>query len=145
MYRIFSVLIAVCLVTEASAETHQSGQRPELQVGGPMRILVTRNQASPISSGSSLEQPTEPKQPATGIILSLSQMLNADSEAASDQDPVESRNSSMTYSVTRSLSLGVGYHFVDAEDLVGKIAVVGAMDADHQSHHVLVRARWQFE
>ncbi len=145
MYRVFSALIAVCLAVEASAEAHQPSPRAGLQVGGAMRILAMRKQTLPVADYSPTGKPSRLDKSKAAIAQSLSHILNINDRSVVDPGPIVKQNSSMIYTVTRSLSLGVGYHFVDAEDLVGKVVVVGAMDADHQSHHVLLRARWQFE
>ena len=46
--------------------------------------------------------------------------------------------------VTKSISLGLGYSFQRSEDLVFKVARVGALKADYQNHKVLLRAQWEF-
>jgi hypothetical protein len=51
---------------------------------------------------------------------------------------------SLALPVTESISLGLGYSFQRSEDLVFKVARVGALKADYQNHKVLLRAQWEF-
>ena len=57
---------------------------------------------------------------------------------------LNSSQPNLAYSVTDSLSLGLGYRFLRSEDLVFKVAKTGSLDSDYQSHNVLFQAHWEF-
>ena len=144
MVRTCLVLTILCVMSQAKAETGAVQQRADLQVGGPLRMVKGGNSDSPGSTDGVVYADIL-IEPAYGVSSSLSQSGNADGQVMTNLKLGENGEPGMTYSLTRSLSLGVGYHFVEAEDLVGDRAFAGTIDADHQSHHVLFRAKWRFQ
>jgi hypothetical protein len=46
--------------------------------------------------------------------------------------------------VSDSVSLGLGYKYLEREDIALEVAETGALDDGYSSHNVVVRARWQF-
>lgn len=144
MTRAFMLLMILCFAGQASADTSKPGQRAELQIGGPLRIVRAGEQAA---AGASREDvgSTRLIEPSHGVSSSLSQVLNDEGQVLNDIDFDQTQDPNVAYSLTRSVSIGIGYHFVDAEDLVADLAVIGTLDADHQSHHLLFRANWHFQ
>ncbi len=53
----------------------------------------------------------------------------------------ELRGSALSYGLTHSISLGFGYDFIEAEDLVDHMLMITAEDAAYASHRILIRAR----
>lgn len=139
MARVCMALIVICLINDAYAETVRTVHRSELQVGGAMRIVAIRK------DGHSSNLRKEPDIRQQRGMPSLDKLLNGDNKQSKRPDTDRAQNTDMAYSLTGSLSLGVGYYFVEAEDLVGRSVMVVAEDEDHQSHHVFLRARWQFD
>lgn len=143
MSRAWLVLIAMCIVNGAQAETRKGGHKVELQVGAPLRMSTS---AEPVPESFSLGDRGTHRtiEPSFGAFSSLSQVLNTDGGALVDAGQKGSVDPGMVYSVTRSLSLGIRYNFIEAEDLAGDLAVAGTLDPDHHSHHVVLRAKWHF-
>jgi hypothetical protein len=143
MKRAWLILMMVCGVNAAHAETSQSGHKAELQVGAPLRMALSGSDE--FAEGSLHDHRYSGIEPAVGAFSSLSQSLNTDDQPIVVAVPDDEEDQGMAYSVTKSLSLGIRYNFVEAEDMVGDLAVAGLMDTEHQSHHVVFRAKWQFQ
>jgi hypothetical protein len=144
MKRAWLVLMVACGIGSAQAETLNSGHRTELQVGAALRMMMNDTDSSPKGNSHDHRYPdVEPA--AAGAFSSLSRSLNTDVQLPVESAADEATEPGMAYAVTASLSLGVGYHFVEAEDLVGDLAVAGLLGSDHQSHHVVLRAKWRFQ
>ncbi len=50
----------------------------------------------------------------------------------------------LSYPVSATISLGVGYSYVTMEDLAFVVAGAGSLEPDYDSHNLLIRAHWQF-
>lgn len=81
---------------------------------------------------------------AESLSLLVNQSLNADSGHPVGLDLVEGDDQGLAIPVTSSISVGVDYSLVEAENLADTIQAAGTMDEDHLSHHVFVRAHWHF-
>ena len=139
MARAFLALLFFCWINHVSAETPRPEQRSELQVGGAMRIVAVRKDDPSDASDqeSTLGQEHGPTM--------LNKLLNDDQMRPESSEIDRAQDAGMAYALTGSVLLDVGYNFVEAEDLVGRSDVVVAEDEDYQSHHVFLRARWQFD
>ena len=50
----------------------------------------------------------------------------------------------LAYPVMPAVSLRIGYRFQNAEDRVGKVSALGAIEANYRSHKLLPGAAWHF-
>jgi hypothetical protein len=78
------------------------------------------------------------------LSLSTNEVLNTESGPSADLAIALEEPSGLAYPVTDSVSIGVGYGFVEAENLIDITPAAGLVDIDHQSHHVMLRAEWHF-
>lgn len=65
----------------------------------------------------------------------------APSEAWSGNDDA----AGVTISLTDDISLGLDYELEELEELTADRIEMGAGDADHESHNVMLRANWRFD
>ncbi len=131
------MLFVLLAANHAIADTNVAERRAELQIGGPLRIVIAVKESmtptvigavrAAVLIGSSL-----------GVSSTLGQ-ASIGYELHRDSDP------HMSYAVTSSLSIAVGYHYVEAEDRVADLAIATVQDVDYQSHDLLVRAHWHFQ
>lgn len=55
-----------------------------------------------------------------------------------------SEETRVSYPVSSTVFLGVGYSYVTLEDLAFEAAGTGSLESDYDSHNLLLRAHWQF-
>lgn len=141
--RVWSVLLTCMVIVEANANDEVSKQHPDLQVGAPLRLDQSDKKTVQFENGGHLDR-THRIEPQYGESSSLSRVLNVDGELLVDLESQEVDDVDMGYDVSSSLSVGVDYDFIEAEDQSHDVAAVRGIDADHQSHNVLFRAQWHF-
>ncbi|MGH1483175.1 MAG: hypothetical protein ACRBM6_31485 [Geminicoccales bacterium] len=138
------ILLVFILSGEAQATGADGGGHPELQVGGPLRIVspdrgLTGNS---LTGSSGIIGAIEPRH---GEPSSLSRVLNNDGELLVDLDLIEQTDTDMSFDLNGSVSIAVGYHYVEAEDRQANLEMSGSVDDDHESHRLLFRAHWHFQ
>lgn len=138
------IMVVSFMFGETTAIGGEVVQHPGLQVGGALRIVRVDHQqsADPEIDQSEIMKPIEPHY---GESSSLSRVLNADGELLADLDLEESTDTDIFYDLSESMSIAVGYHFVEAEDRRNDLGMSGGADADHESHRFLLRANWRFQ
>jgi len=144
MVRAPLLVMFLCLGSEAIADTARFGQRVELQVGAPLRIIERDAFTRPEGSGEPIKEfrtiePSYGVSPRPSGALSIKDQIVASLNLDHHQDP------SLAYAVTEKVSVGIGYDFIEAEDLAANHTMDGIVDIDHQSHHLLFRALWHFD
>ncbi len=144
MIRAWMMALLLCFASQSFADTIRPGQRAELQIGGPLRIIKRDTLTEPASSEKSIPK-TRAIEPSYGLSPSVNGALEGDGQLVSGLAQEEDQDPSLAYALTRSVSVGIGYNFIEAEDLAADRAVDGIVDIDHQSHHLLFRALWHFK
>lgn len=139
MHRALLILAFSMMVNNAHSETTAALQFVELQVGGAMRIVGT----------SSSEAPATTRNRSSGLLtdslMPWRKLLNDEGSAIDEVDLSDYQRSGMSYAFTRSLSFGVGYYLMEAEDFAEEIVMVSDEDLENKSHNVFLRARWHLD
>lgn len=136
------ILLILCTIGQAKANGRDTSRHPGLQVGGPLRIVKTDDEGI-MDSVISQREILSSIEPLYGETSSLSLVLNADGQLLVDLEA--GTDADMSYDLSESVSIAVGYHFVEAEDREEDLVISGGMDADHESHRLLLRANWRFQ
>lgn len=143
MARVCVLLMMSCLANQAIADAGQPDQRADLQVGGLLRI-IEREAASAATALEEHAEEQEAMAPSDGGAPPSSGVFDINDQTQDDLQQDQAEVPSLAYPLTGSVSVGIGYSFIEAEDLVTDRAVEGIVDVDHQSHHLLFRAYWHF-
>ena len=145
MARVCVLLMMVCLSNQTIADAGQTGQRAELQVGGLLRMIerdIERDEAVDSEASEKhaekLGAPTPSESEAPPSNGAIDTKVQVQDDLPQDQTQVPS----LVYPLNGSVSIGIDYSFIEAEDLAADRAVEGIVDVDHQSHHLLFRASW---
>lgn len=139
-----SFLMVLLLVNQANAQTGQDKKHVGLQVGAPLRIVKKAEEAAP-GDGNDQIQTESQTESLLGVPSSLGFVLNEDGDSSIEPDQQIGIETDVAYGVTESLTIGVGYHFVEAEDRMDDHTMTGTVDDDHESHKLLLRANWYFQ
>ena len=125
------------VISKARRSTADRQRAVQLQVGGALALAQPAVRAEVPEQDRALSQVkhARPSSQAVAAVPVEGNALWLDAGA---------EKTSLAYTVSDSLSLGLGYRYVRGEDLGLKMANTEAVASDYTSHNVLLRARWQF-
>ncbi|MGI9437472.1 MAG: hypothetical protein ACR2Q4_22035 [Geminicoccaceae bacterium] len=131
-------LLALVHITPSRADTQSPRPPTDLQIGA---LLSAAANSDAMTSGEQ-EILREMALESDG---SLSKTVIDDDQHIVGFDAVDAQHPEMTIPVTGSLSLALGYQFVEAEDRSADLQASGVLEANYQSHDVLVRIAWHLQ